>query len=225
MSWFDHLLVLIFAVVAPYHGWRNYPKFLDMLKRDPTATRRGLYLGNIIAMWAITLLLLGSWTYAGRPVSDLGLAPLAGSPAIISTAIALMVIAIVIISYRTLMQLDQKYNWTFAPELLPRSQQELNLFLVLSATAGVTEEILFRGYLIWYLNYFGSDVFAVIASCVIFALAHAYQGVKAMAVIFPIGMLLAFLYVYSGSLLAPMILHAAINSYAGIYGRKMYGGE
>ncbi|MCI0507869.1 MAG: CPBP family intramembrane metalloprotease [Gammaproteobacteria bacterium] len=225
MEWFDHLLVFVFAVIAPYHGWRNYPKFLDMVKRDPAATRRGLYLGNVAALWVITFLVMGVWLAAGRPPADLGLTPLTGLPAVISLALVLIIITIAVVFYQTVMRLDQKYNWTFVPELLPRSKQELNLFLVLSATAGITEEILFRGYLIWYLSQFGNVVFAVILSSLIFAVAHAYQGAKAIAVIFPVGLLFAFLYVYSGSLLAPMMLHAAINSYAGIYGRKVYGGN
>ena len=225
MSWFDHLLVLIFAVVAPYHGWRNYPKFLEMLKQDPVATRHGVYLGNIVALWGITLLVLGAWFYADRPIANLGLTPATGLPALISLTVVIFIIGIAIVFYRTVMRLDKKYNWTFVPELLPRSKPELRLFLLLSVTAGITEEILFRGYLIWYLNQFGSIAFAVIGSSIIFAIAHAYQGVKAIVVIFPIGLLFAFLYIYSGSLLPPMLLHAAVNSYAGIYGRKIYGGE
>ncbi|WP_455207497.1 CPBP family intramembrane glutamic endopeptidase [Kaarinaea lacus] len=225
MSWFDHLLVLIFAVLAPYHGWRNYPKFLEMLKNDPAGIRRGVYLGNMLALWLITLLVLSAWFYAERPAADVGLTPLSGRSALISLAIVIVAIAVAIVFYRTVMQLDGKYNWTFVPELLPRSKAELHLFLALSATAGVTEEILFRGYLIWYLNQFGSSVSAAIGSSLIFAVAHAYQGIKAIAVIFPIGLLFAFLYLYSGSLLPPILLHAAINSYAGIYGRKVYGGS
>ena len=225
MSWFDHLLVFLFAVVVPYNGWRNFPKFLDMLKRDPVGTRRGVYLGNIIALWVITLLVLGAWVLAGRPVADLGLAPATGQSALVSLAIVMVIIAIAIVFYRTIMELDKKYNWTFVPELLPRSKAELQLFLILSATAGITEEILFRGYLIWYLQQFGSLTFAVVASSMIFSIAHAYQGVKAIVIIFPIGLLFTFLYLYSGSLLPPILLHAAINSYAGIYGRKIYGGE
>jgi membrane protease YdiL (CAAX protease family) len=225
MSWCDHLLVFIFAVVAPYNGWRNFPNVLDMLKRDPKGTRRGVYLGNIIALWVITLLVLVAWVLAGRPVADLGLAPATGESALISLAFVMVIIAIAIVFYRAIMQLDKKYNWTFVPELLPHSKPELQLFLALSATAGVTEEILFRGYLIWYFNQFGNLTFAVIASSLVFAIAHAYQGKKAVVVIFPIGLLFAFLYLYSGSLLPPMLLHAAINSYAGIYGRKVYGGH
>jgi len=101
----------------------------------------------------------------------------------------------------------------------------LHLFLLLYVTAGIAEEILFRGYLIWYLSQFGSTAFAVVVSSLIFAVAHAYQGVKAVAVIVPISLVFVFLYLYSGSLLPPILLHAAINSYAGIYGRKIYGGD
>jgi len=225
MQWFDHLLVLVFAVMAPYQGWRTYPRFLELLKKDPVNTRRRVYLSNIVALWVFTLLVLGGWVYANRPLADLGLAPLSGVPAVVSITIVILVIAVAIVFYRTIIRLDDKYNWTFVPELLPHNQQELRIFLLLSATAGIAEEILFRGFLIWYLSQFGNTAFAVIASTLIFAAAHAYQGLKAVAVIFPISLIFVFLYLYSGSLLPPILLHAAINSYAGIYGCKVYGRE
>ena len=223
MSWFDHLLVFVFVVVLPYHGWRNYPKFIDLVARDPETVRRGVYLGNMIALWGLMLTVAGAWGYFDRPFAQLGLAPLTGLPAVVSLAVVLLVIAIAIIFYRAIMGLEKKYQWAFVPELLPHTLPELRLFIGLSVTAGIAEETLFRGYLIWYLSQFGGMTFAVIASSVLFAIAHAYQGAKATIVIFPIGLLLALLYVYSGSLLAPMMLHAAINCYAGIYGRKMFG--
>lgn len=223
MSWFDHLLVFVFAVVLPYHGWRNYPKFIEMVSQNPGAVRRGVYVGNMIALWGLTLTAAGAWGYFKRPFAQLGLAPLSGDTAIVSVGIVLVVISVAIVFYRTIMQLEQRYQWAFVPELLPHTLVELRLFIALSVTAGVAEEILFRGYLIWYLNQFGNMAFSVLVSSILFAIAHAYQGAKATIVIFPIGLLLALLYVYSGSLLAPMMLHAAINCYAGIYGRKMFG--
>lgn len=223
MTWFDHLLVLVFAVLLPYHGWRNYPKFIAMVARDPAMVRRGVYLGNIVALWGLTLVAVGAWGFFDRPYAQLGLVPLTGTETVVSIVIVLLVIALAIQFYRKMMQLEQQYQWAFVPELLPHTLPELRLFLGLSVTAGVAEEILFRGYLIWYLAQFGNSVFAVIVSSVLFAIAHAYQGAKATIIIFPIGLLLAGLYIYSGSLLAPMMLHAAINCYAGIYGRKMFG--
>ncbi|MGD8559645.1 MAG: type II CAAX endopeptidase family protein [Gammaproteobacteria bacterium] len=223
MTWFDHLMVLVFAVLLPYHGWRNYPKFIEMVGKDPATVRRGVYLGNMVALWGLTLIVVGAWGFFQRPYVQLGLAPLAGTEAVVSIVIVLLVIAMAILFYRKIMQLEQHYQWAFVPELLPHTLPELRLFIALSVTAGIAEEILFRGYLIWYLAQFGNLAFAVIVSSVLFAIAHAYQGAKATVIIFPIGLLLACLYIYSGSLLAPIMLHAAINCYAGIYGRKIFG--
>lgn len=223
MSWFDHLFILFFTVVLPYHGWRSYPRFVEIVKHDPKSARRGIYISNMIALWVLTSMVLLVWNFTERPVALLGLMPLTGMEALVSLSIVIALIAVAIIYYRTLMQLDRKYQWTFVPELLPRTRQELKLFLYLSVTAGFAEEILYRGYLMWYLLHFGNILFAVLFSSVLFAVAHAYQGRNATLVIFPVGLLFALLYVYSGSLLAPILLHIAINSYAGIYGRKMFG--
>ena len=225
MSWFDHILILFFTVVMPYMGWRNYPKFLDMLHQEPEAARRSVYISNMIALWILAIVVLLAWSYADRPVGMIGFTPLTGKPAFISLSVVIVVIAIVIIAYRALLQKDNRYQWIFVPELLPRSKGELNLFLLLSITAGITEEILYRGYLMWYLSQLGNSTFVVLVSTLLFTIAHAYQGIKAMVVIFPIGLVFGILYAYSGSLLAPILLHIAINSYAGIYGKKIYGNE
>jgi len=225
MTWFDHLLILFVTVLMPYMGWRNYPKFLEMVRQQPAAARRSVYISNMVALWVLALIVLMMWQYRDRSLGLLGFAPLTGKPAFVSLGVVILVIALVILSYRVLLQKDNRYQWIFVPELLPRNQPELNLFLLLSITAGITEEILYRGYLVWYLNQVFSLPMAVLVASVLFTFAHAYQGKKAMLVIFPVGLMFGILYAYSGSLLAPILLHTAINSYAGIYGKKIYGND
>jgi len=225
MYWIDHVLVLMFTVLLPYHGWRRYPLFIKLVNENPKIVRRGVYISNIIMLWLLAFSVLVIWSYTDRSDSELGLTQLSGLPGAISLAIVLVIIALVMIYYKILILSKNKHHWVFVPELLPRTKSELKLFFYLSATAGITEELLFRGYLIWYLLHFGNIFFAFLVSSVLFTFAHAYQGIKAVLVIFPIALVFALLYLYSKSLLAPMLLHAAINSYAGIYGRKLFANE
>ena len=52
--------------------------------------------------------------------------------------------------------------------ILPKGAAELRWFTALSLTAGICEEILFRGYLIWYLDSYIGLVGAVILSSIAF---------------------------------------------------------
>jgi len=222
MYWFDHALVILFTVLLPFHGWRQYPLFVELVKRNPKVVRRSVYISNIIMLWSLAIAVIVIWIYAQRTYNELGLTSLRGDSAVVSLVVVIVLIAMVIQYYKALLQSERKHHWVFVPELLPRTNSELKLFLYLSATAGITEELLFRGYLMWYLSHYGNIGFTILVSSFLFTLAHAYQGFRATLVIFPVALVLCLLYVYSNSLLVPMLLHAAMNSYAGVFGKKLF---
>jgi membrane protease YdiL (CAAX protease family) len=98
--------------------------------------------------------------------------------------------------------------------LLPNTRKERRLFAVLSVTAGICEEILFRGFLLFYLQ----EVFpgfgvvgAVAVSSMVFGLCHLYQGVRGILGTGAFGAGMAILYVASGSLIVPIVLHALLD--------------
>jgi membrane protease YdiL (CAAX protease family) len=93
----------------------------------------------------------------------------------------------------------------------PHTPSELGWWMALSLTAGVCEEFLFRGYLIWafqpMFGLWGAAAFSV----AVFAVAHAYQGVKGILATGIVGSLLTLVVLISGSLLPAMALHALID--------------
>jgi membrane protease YdiL (CAAX protease family) len=101
-----------------------------------------------------------------------------------------------------------------AGPLLPVSGAERGLFAAVAVGAGIAEELAFRGFLLFYFATFlpGLGVLvAVLASSAAFGLGHLYQGVRGVALTAAIGLFMAALYVLSGSLLAPMVVHAALD--------------
>ena len=64
-------------------------------------------------------------------------------------------------------------------EYLPSSPEELRLFRVVSFSAGIGEELFYRGFLIWYLGQFVPPLWAVATSSLLFGLAHVVHGVAA----------------------------------------------
>ena len=80
-------------------------------------------------------------------------------------------------------------------------------FISLVVIAPVTEEVLFRGYLLHRWSHKWGIIKAVLVSSIIFGIAHPDI---ISATVFGIAMCL--LYMRSGSLIAPIILHAAWNT-------------
>jgi len=92
--------------------------------------------------------------------------------------------------------------------LLPQTWLEIVLWLGLSASAGVCEEIVFRGYFQKQFEALtGSIALAVVLQAVIFGLGHAYQGVKQIVVISVLGALYGMLAAWRKSLRPGMIAH------------------
>ena len=96
--------------------------------------------------------------------------------------------------------------------------QVYNYLIILSISAGVCEELLFRGYLIWYITEFSSMLLAIILSSLLFGLAHSYQGWKGVVQSGISGLVLAVIYVVTGSLWIPIALHIIGDTYSGMVG-------
>lgn len=97
---------------------------------------------------------------------------------------------------------------------LPATSSERAWFAAVSVTAGICEEILFRGFLLHYLHVFPwhlplTPVLFIAAA--IFGLQHLYQGRAGTVVNSLMGLLVSLLFLLTGSLLAPMVLHAVMD--------------
>ena len=68
--------------------------------------------------------------------------------------------------------------------MAPHTYLEAGLFVLLSVSAGLFEEIIFRGYLQRGLRTLRRDaIVGIVASGVLFCLAHGYQGTRMRGVI------------------------------------------
>jgi membrane protease YdiL (CAAX protease family) len=98
--------------------------------------------------------------------------------------------------------------------ILPATGQERGWWVAICATAGIGEEILYRGFLIQYFRHEPLHlnlIPAVLLACVIFGIAHLYQGVKGIAGTAFLGLVFSAIFVIAGNLLTPMILHFLID--------------
>ncbi|WP_338501432.1 CPBP family intramembrane glutamic endopeptidase [Sphingomonas kaistensis] len=96
--------------------------------------------------------------------------------------------------------------------LLPRTRREVLAAIPLSINAGISEEIFFRAALpMLAFVATGSVPLSFAISIVSFGIAHWYQGFKGVLATTAMGALFAYLYLSSGSLLKPILIHILID--------------
>ena len=99
--------------------------------------------------------------------------------------------------------------------LLPQSALEILIWIGASITAGICEELAFRGFLQRQLHALTGNIYlAVLSQGVVFGLFHAYQGWRNVAVISVLGIMFGMLAAWRGNLRANIIVH----SWADIWG-------
>jgi uncharacterized protein len=82
------------------------------------------------------------------------------------------------------------------------------LAVLLVAVVAVTEETIFRGYLLLRFSAVSrSTTVAVVLSTVVFAMGHGYEGEVGLATVALIGLAFAVIYLRTGSLVAPIVMH------------------
>lgn len=102
-------------------------------------------------------------------------------------------------------------------ELLPRSGREKLLFVGVSLSAGFGEELAYRGYAIPVLaGLVGSEWVAAVLSSGIFGFLHAYQGQVGVVRTALMGLVLAAVFLQSGSLWPAIAGHVVIDLVGGL---------
>lgn len=213
----DHLFVFVFAVIYPIVGFIGFRRLLRRIEAGIPVNRKLLYFNTITGHWILFVLALTVWTLSERPWSTLGFAFEPDSRFMIGAALTAAGIAFFIAQLRQvgtaprkdLDRLQQRLGDLSL--LIPRNRNELARFNFLSLTAGIVEETLWRGFLIWYLSQFVPVWSAATISAVGFGVAHGYQGLGNVPKITLVGAVFSGLYVLTGSLWLPMILHSVVD--------------
>jgi membrane protease YdiL (CAAX protease family) len=96
--------------------------------------------------------------------------------------------------------------------LLPRDGAETVIAALIATNAGVSEELFFRLLLpLLFTLTIGNAAIGFLASAALFGLVHLYQGLVGIAATFVLGLIFTALYLVTGSLAAPIVLHLAID--------------
>lgn len=98
--------------------------------------------------------------------------------------------------------------------LIPVTTHERLIWAAVAASAGICEEVVFRGWLLSALHgQLGLNGAALVCvAAAFFGLAHAYQRTTGVILTALAGAFFCALYVATGSLLVPIVLHILVDA-------------
>ena len=217
----DHVLFFGLAVAYPIASVISFRRMLRRIAAGQVVRATQIYHSTLLGHWTMFVVVLAAWLGSGRSWATLGFSLDISAGFLVGLALTIATIVILVRQYGQLGNADEKTRESLRRQLgdlevmMPRTDRELGQFYVVSATAGIVEEALWRGYLFWYLGHVMPLWAAAVVSAVLFGLAHSYQGLKNLPMVTLVGGILAAFYLLTGSLWLPMLLHAVFDAVQG----------
>lgn len=224
----DHVLVFVMVLVLPALGAKlGLERIQRRIRSGKPDPRVRAYVFSMLQQWTLAAACIGIWVNKARSWKDLGLAAPSGAGFWIIAVIAALGVVFLLRQAHAVVrdselqaQVRAKFGRTEA--LIPRSPREGAFFDGLSLTAGVCEELLYRGFLTWYLSCYLPLAAAYLAAPWVFGLGHAYQGPKGIVLTALIGLVMSAMYFVGGSVWVPMVFHAYFDVHNGRLGRVAF---
>jgi len=224
-------LALLTIILVGYPLWDYYvswPRAKARLDSGDPGARTHLYRSALAVQWLAAAVIVALWAVRLRSPELLWLQmPTPGWR--LYTTIVVMILAAGLMAAQAIgaarasddIRAALRPKLGYAIPILPRTRTERRWFVALSITAGVCEELIYRGFVVWALEPWLGLWWASAAGVVGFGAAHAYLGkpgvVRATiaAAVFSASVLAL------GSLYPAMFLHAVIDLGAGALGYEL----
>lgn len=213
----DWLLAILLILVLPgFAIWRS------LHPRAKPASRMRRYWNSIAYVVVLLLLLATSWWSAGRTLPQLGL----GWPFTRGAAIGLIVFVALLAILSTISHLKTRKLTPAAKDklkakapgsdMLPQNPHELAVFLLLAVLLGCGWELLYRGFLWWFLAPRVGTVGAICIAALAYGLGHGVKERKQAigSIVSAFAFMVAF--VLTHSLWWLMLIHTALPLAGGL---------
>jgi uncharacterized protein len=229
IPWDFTLILIVLGVLVP---WRGAVRVRRLLAQPAltTSQRLSLYASTIAFQWLIVAVI--TWRSFSRHLgpSELGL--------VVSGVWQTATITLVLTAFLSLNQwaglrkialvpVDQRgFLFQFTQKIMPQTPIESLAFVALALTAGLSEEFVYRGFVLAiFRRAFAGSVsgtfVAIIVSSLWFALAHLYQGRRGIITTFVVGLLFSVVRTWSGNLVPAVVGHIGVDLVAGLYAPRM----
>ena len=219
LSLVDIVMLAIILIALPLEALLTLKKGRAELAADAPGVRVKHYTTTIFMLWAVALPIIVLWAASDRNWAELGFQVQTGWLAWSGWGLAALIAAFFAFQF-SMVAGSESVREQFRDGLsknplisnfMPKTEDERHLFHLLGVTAGITEEIIFRGYLIWALALIMPVWAAALGALAIFTLLHLYQGAQQLPSIFAIGALVTLVFLLSGSLWPAIALHVFVD--------------
>lgn len=234
LIWVDHLFAFALCVVAPVYAVIKGKANIDP-KNMSFVIKKFIYRANSLFLWAIAAVALLIWYFLQRPWPALGLTwPHFVNQNHLVWAIIVAILFILAYSadvwFNTISYASRqksRTHWLESAPFMPADWVEWRHFTILAFSAACTEEIIFRGYLVYYFALLlHQTTYSLVLSLLIpslsFSLVHMYQGGKSVIKIFFFAMGFGVLYLLTQSLLWPVLIHLLVDLAGGYMTVKLF---
>lgn len=202
----DHILAILLLIVVPIRAlWRSRPG------RPASGTKITRYVSTIGLVTGLLALLATSWLMTGRSAQALGLAAPTSTPSLIGLGIAVVIFIALFLGKNKKPKPSQREGIEAAQrDLFPETPQETSLFLVLCLAIGGGWEILYRGFLLYYLPSATGLFGAIIIAAVAYGTAHGFKNPRQFAGSIVSALAFTIAYVATSNLWWLMLIHIGV---------------
>jgi len=226
----DLVVAGLIAIVYPiwdYFG--EWPRMVRTMASGKPNARVSVYREVLALEWLITAVIAAVWIHGARPWRLIGLVLPVGWPLVLTAALIAALLLLFRAQLRAIRRLDPakldrvRTRQAAVSLLIPHNRVERAWFVPVAITAGLCEEFIYRGFLVWafqpWLGLWG----AALASTVSFGFAHAYQGRSGAIRAGALGAVFAVLAIAMGSVVPGMVLHALLDLISGEASYAIFG--
>jgi membrane protease YdiL (CAAX protease family) len=208
-------LAVWLVLVQPFLGRKRYRRLVDRITRDSGA-RLHHYRRGIATEWTGAALVGIIALLAHDRVRSLW-PPGSNTKAVAQVPLLIGLVILGTYAYRVGGERSRKLvalQLRNVSAILPRTRTERFTFAGLAVTAGVCEELVYRGFGLFALRWAVpgiSEPALIVLTGAAFGLAHLYQGPPGVAATGLVGGYFAWLVISTGTLVPVMLLHAVVD--------------
>jgi len=206
----SQMLFAYTVLVEPFLRINFYRRLKKQLSISSSA-RLLFYRTQILWEWSWVVVLVLIAAPAGRPLAYLGLTLPNQIGWLITLALLMGIgLSVVLLRRNPAAMVSMQSSLEASALLLPVTPIERKWYAATAITAGICEELLYRGFLMRYLPAtfpFLDWLLVAIVSGIIYGLSRAYQGWKGILQTTLTGFSFSIVFVLSGSLVPAMVFH------------------
>lgn len=213
------LLVAVTVLWPLYESLHGWPHFTRRVSAGTPGARVSAYWEAVLVQWSLVGACIAAWNASGRRWGTPALTAPAGARLWGSVCLLAVFVALQARQLRALRRapaaraaLSRRISAMPFVQLLPTSRRELAWMYPLCVTAGVCEELLYRGFVVWGLAVPLGWWAASAVSLLSFGLMHAYQGKAGILRTAGVGLAMSVVVAVTRSLWPAMALHALLDA-------------